>query len=235
MRIRTILPMLAVSAALGCGWTSGQDLETRTFRLEHMSVASAIRLIEPYVRSEHAALTSPEGGNIGAITVRETPDALDRIGAMLAEYDLPRPTVTLHFQVIEANGYETSDPAIADVEAALRELFRFRGYRLAAEAVVMGTADSRVRQQLGGGERLFFIETWLLSAPQQDSSGAVQLAVKLDEPARGHQSVLLETTVGVPLGQTMVIGTAPQSGRRGEAGALILTVRPELASRGAGT
>jgi hypothetical protein len=234
MRIRTILPILAAIAAAGCGWTSGQDLETRTFRLEHMSVASAIRLIEPYVRSEHAALTSPEGGNIGAITVRETPDALDRIGAMLAEYDVPRPTVTLHFQVIEANGFQTSDASIAEVEAALRELFRFRGYRLVAEGVVMGTADSRVQQALGGGDRLFFIETWLLSVPRTDSSGAVQLSVKMAEPARGMIGrELLETTVGVPLGQTMVIGTAPENG--GEAGALILTVRPELASRGAGT
>ncbi|HEY8470293.1 MAG TPA: hypothetical protein VIL18_11655 [Longimicrobiales bacterium] len=234
MRIRTILPMLVVSAALGCGWTSGQDLETRTFRLEHISVASAIRLIEPYVRSEHAALTSPEGGNIGAITVRETPDALDRIGAMLAEYDVPRPTVTLHFQVIEANGFQTGDPSIAEVEAALRELFRFRGYRLAAEAVVVGTEDSRVQQALGEGDRLFFIETWLLSVPRQDSSGAVQLSVELRQPQIG---TLLETTVGVPLGQTMVIGTAPQlEGTGGRAAsALILTVRPELTSRGAGT
>lgn len=228
MRIRTILPILAAIAAAGCGWTSGQDLETRTFRLEHMSVASAIRLIEPYVRSEHAALTSPEGGNIGAITVRETPDALDRIGAMLAEYDVPRPTVTLHFQVIEANGFQTSDASIAEVEAALRELFRFRGYRLAAEAVVVGTADTGVRQQLGEGDRLFSIEASLLSIPRQDSTGAVQLSVQLRQAGIG---TLLETTVGVPLGQTMVIGTAPQLEGRGDraAGALILTVRPELA------
>jgi len=227
MRIRTILPMLAVSAALGCGWTSGGDLETRTFRLQHVSPEAALQLIGPYVRSEGAEL-STGGRNIAAITVRETPDALNRIAAMLAEFDQPRPSVKLHFQVIEANGFETSDPAIADVEAALRELFRFRGYRLAAEAVVVGTADTGVRQQLGEGDRLFSIEASLLSIPRQDSTGAVQLSVQLRQAGIG---TLLETTVGVPLGQTMVIGTAPQLEGRGDraAGALILTVRPELA------
>lgn len=229
MRIRTILPMLAVSAAVGCGWTSGQDLETRTFRLQHVNPESALQLIGPYVRSEGAEL-STGGGNIAAITVRETPDALQRIAEMLAEFDRPRPSVTLHFQVIEANGFETSDPAIADVEAALRELFRFRGYRLAAEGVVIGTADSHLRQQLAGAGRWFRISAMVLSVPPQDSTGTIQLSVALASATGGE--MLLETTVGVPIGQTMVIGTAPQNGRRGEAGALILTVRPELTGSG---
>src|SRR5256886_8817065 len=41
---------------------------------------------------------------------------------VLAEYDRPRPFVRLTFHLIEADGATTTDPAIRDVEAALRHL-----------------------------------------------------------------------------------------------------------------
>lgn len=87
-----------------------------------------------------------------AVTVRETPDNLDKIARVLAQFDRPTLSVRLHFQIIQADGAARSDPAIAEVEAALRKLFRFRGYRLVGEAVVGGTEHSEASQEIAGGE-----------------------------------------------------------------------------------
>jgi hypothetical protein len=56
-------------------------------------------------------------------------------------------SVTLRFQIIHADGFTETDPAIEDVSGVLRSLFRFRGYRLAAESVVRVTAGAHFSQK----------------------------------------------------------------------------------------
>ena len=91
------------------------------------------------------------------ITVRETADNLDRIARALAQFDRPQPGVRLRFKLIEADGVATRDPRIADVEAALRGLFRFRGYRLITDAVVNGIAGTEASQTLSGPDSYNFV------------------------------------------------------------------------------
>lgn len=204
---------------------SAPALETRTFELQYMEPHEARDLIRPYVWDDRAGAAGTMSAADNTISVRETPDNLDRIAAVLEEFDRPRPTVRLHFQLIEADGAARGDPAIADVEAELRRLFRYEGYRLVNEAVVGGMEGSHIEQIVGADTP---DETWVIlatigSVRVIDDSGWVQMEVGVRNPRRGA----FMTRVNARIGQTMVVGNAElMTG----GGTLILTVRPEIAA-----
>jgi hypothetical protein len=161
------------------------------------------------------------------VTVRETPDNLEQIARVLAEFDVPSPWVRLHFQLIEADGSGPADPRIADIETELRKLFRYEGYRLAAEAVVSGTARSVIEQSIGGDVRQgtgYVLDVDIGEVRLIGESGYVALNVHLRSPYGGG----LGTRVNARTGQTLVIGNARL---REGSGTMILAVRPELADK----
>ena len=147
MKMSTLFGSCALLAALamplgGCDgeWGKrGTTLETRTFALHHMEASEAADLIGPYIYTEREGapgMVSEARDDSPAITVRETADNLDRIAAVLAEFDRPNDrTLVLKFQLISPNG-EEPDPRIADVVAELQRFLRFDGYSLAGETLV---------------------------------------------------------------------------------------------------
>jgi hypothetical protein len=214
---------LAVLLGAACG--GSPRLDTKTFALRYLSAAEARELVAPYLVngtvSSRQDQNSPGamGATNGAITVRETRDNLDRIAGMLAEFDVPPPLVRLTFHLIQADGAATSDSAVADIEAVLRKLFRFRGYRMLEEGIFSATEGGNVTQQLGGAGYLIAAEIQRVSG--SGDSAIVQLSVHL----RGRD-VQFGTQVGVPVGKTAVLGNVGEDPR----GTLILTVKPELIS-----
>lgn len=217
MRRSLLLAVIAVTAA-AC--TRGPALETRTFQLQYLNVETAAEMIRPYVffDRENAPGVLSVADNL--LTVRETPDNLERIRRVLAQYDGPRPSVRLHFQVIRANGAQGADPAIADVEAELRKLFRFQGYRLVATAVTAGIEGSRLSQAVAQDMSII---TAIRRVRGAGDSATVELEVQLR--VLSGMGGELQTSVTVPVGKTVVLGNAQTGSPRGH---LILTVRPEL-------
>jgi hypothetical protein len=220
MRITPLIGVIALGA-IACN--SDPQLETRTFPLQYIEPHTAQGIIEPYVWLRDGAdgmMTMTEN----TVTVRETPDNLAKIAEVLAEFDVPSPWVRLHFQLIEADGAGAADPAIAEIESELRNLFRYEGYRLAAEAVVSGAAQSQVEQAIGGDVRQG--EGYLLAVDIGEirtigESGYVALNVHLRSPYSGG----LATRINARTGQTIVLGNA----KLGEgSGTTILAVRPEF-------
>lgn len=210
----------AVASLVAC--PSGAGLETRTFALKYLSSGEAASIIDPYVYTDRPKA----GGRISmagnTISVRETHDNLERIARVLEQYDRPQPTVQLTFRVIAANGGPgaTTDPAIADVEAVLRRLFRFRSYGLVGEGVVGGIEGSSVTQSLGGPGETYQVTARLNRVRLSGDSGTVQLEVRM--VTLGGE---LESVVTLPMGKTAVLGNARAApGKR----TVILTVRPEL-------
>jgi hypothetical protein len=211
--------LATVTALLLGACATEPDLDTRTFELKYLRPGDASAIISPYVYADR-----PTGKGVvsvagTAITVRETKDNLDKIERVLAQYDRPQPTIRLTFRLIQADGVTAVDPAIADVEATLRQLFRFRGYRLVGEGVVSGIEGSEVSQLLGGGAAL---QAAIERIAGRGDSATVQLNVRLNMFPGTFQ-----TRLNVPLAKTAVLGNV-QGGRAGTA--LILTVRPDLVS-----
>ena len=226
---RNFTPILVVFIAfmallLGrfCASEGSPRLDVRTFTLQHRSGYEAAELVQPYVFSNRDGAPGSMSATPEAISVRETPDNLDRIAQLLDDFDQPIPTLRLRFQLIEADSFQDPDPAIADVVQELRGLFRFEGYRLLGEALVGvtgGTMDSQeFTQRFLGTDEVFQVRSEV--RPQR--LGTVRLApVQLWE---GERDVLLETSVSVSSGQTVVIG-----GARARVGgrSFILTVTAE--------
>jgi hypothetical protein len=230
IRHRTLMGSASLAVAIlaaACGAGPGNRLETRTFSLESLSPEAAVSLLEPYILSEGATIRAAPG-NVRAITVRERPEILGRIEATLAELDrAAAPAVALHFQIIEAGGFDTADPRIADVEAALRELFRFQGYRLAGEGLLHVRRFGDFNQRVGNvwtSDMPFYLQGHVRDIRHTgDGGGSVSLDIQI---FYGDSDPFFSTKLTVPLGQTFVIGSGkPLSSRHST---YILAVRPEI-------
>lgn len=218
MRPTTRWPvLLSVLFLIACG---GPPLETRTFEVRYLGPEEVEQLIAPYVFNDQARLSV--GRN--AASVRETSKNLEQIARVLERYDRPKPGVRMHFQIIQANGTDAVDSAIAEVESALRKLFRFKGYTLLAEAVVAGVEGSQAKQAIAGqgAQAEYAITANIMEVRAVGDSGTVRVYVNLFMQNAG---TVLETGVNLRAGQTAVLGNVKPD-PRGDT--IILTVRPEF-------
>lgn len=232
MRRAQWLLLLPLAAAFG--GCADAPLDTRTFEVQYLAPHEVERLIAPYVFTDRESRPGTMSSAEGVITVRETVDNLDKIARVLEEFDRPRPSVMLHFQIIEADGETTSDPAIAEVEAELRRLFRFEGYQLVAETQVGGIQGTGIRQMVvpsgrgaprpGGASDAG--EAFMIRAGVTEvRTGGQAPTVTLDVLLAANIGDILSTTVTIPAGHSVVLGTASPPGFEA---ALILVVRAEI-------
>src|SRR2546422_7601954 len=195
---------ITVAALLAACSPRGPNLDTRTFALKYLRGSDAIPIVVPYVYTDRPNAKGVFSVSDNAITVRETPDNLDKIARVLAQYDRPRPFVRLTFHLIEADGAATTDPVIRDVEATLRQLFRFRGYRLVAEGVGSATEKGGVTQGLGSETQHHAFE----ASVQRLAGSADSASVEVD----GHLVLFggprgsFPTTLPIPPWQTPLLG-----------------------------
>jgi len=195
--------------------TEWPALESRTFQLEYLTSRAAISLIDPYVYRDRpgapGTISNPTG--IQAISVRETPDNLDKIARMLEQFDVAAtaPSYRLHFRVVTANGDEP-DMRLAPVAEALRKVFRFEGYSLVGEGYVTvsagrfdldvsadgTTSTDQHDARVNGGH-----EVYHLKGQVHDD--------QLNLDVRGSAGGGIETTLGFRPGQTLVLGSMPSS------------------------
>lgn len=222
MKARFLFALLVLGPLAACG-RSPVRLETRTFALHYLNRGETHELVSPYVYVDRPGAQGALSVGENTLTVRETPDNLDRIARVLAQYDRPAPSVRLTFKLIRADGATRSDSSIRDVEAALRSLFRFRGYSLVAQGIVTGAQQSGSRQTLEGAGGPYNLEAGIDRVGGSGDSAVVTLHVHL--MFRGGE---FSTTVGIPAGKTAVLGNVEGGSPNA---ALILTVRPDLLTR----
>lgn len=207
---RTFIIALIAFAVVGhTACDKKRDMVTQTYELTRLKHDDAVEMLTPYIR---------EGGYISGkdklISVTERPDRQKVIADLLKKYDGGGEAIdiTLDVQVIAADGYEQSDSAIADVEGQLRELFRYRGYKL------IGSTRIQTRED----------EVFMQSTEQFSVSGKMQRVRGTAADRRIAIAIELQTgktrmmsTVTATLGKPTVIGQAGASG-----GAIILVIRP---------
>lgn len=209
MMKKTMAVLALAALALGA-CDSRRGMTVRTYTLHRMTSQDAMTLLTPYI---------DEGGYISGkdrlITVRERPAQLDSIATVLKRYDGAPQVVSLHFQLIEAGDFAGGDSAIARVEAPLRELFRYRGYRRVGEVTVLVMEGGHFRQQQPG----LRIEGWV-----RELTAGPDARVTLEMEVEG-ESGSVSTSVSGELGKTLVVGAQTTAG----SGAVIAAVTPTLA------
>lgn len=224
--IRFLILTFFLGAVLTAACGTAPELETRTYDLTYLEPEEAAEMVAPYVYHDRPGTPGVVSHFPGGITVRESPDNLAKIGRVLERFDVAKPAVRLHFQVIEANGSSERDPRIAEVETALRELFRYTGYRLVAEAQMGAVEGSSSTQALRQEGREYGIRADVQRIRSAGERGVVELAVALYAERFG---AAIETSMSVPAGQTVVLGSAQPFP---DLPTLILTVRPEFIPTG---
>ena len=212
---------------------TGDDIVVKTITLRHLSSVEATQLLMPYVQTKGGGVYAVPG--VRAVTIREVPRIFAEMEKVLASYDRSPATVTLNFQLIAAENTGARDPAVAGLDSLLRGVLKYSGYRLLRTTVANAGENERVSQSLSGDQEPYTLRVFVSEIRTEGGEASVHLNVTLEKdqfvntPA-GKSAVpgkeLLSTGVSVPIGHTVVLGAAAADG---EARALILTVRPQLA------
>lgn len=243
---RTLAPLAALAllttlaAPVAARAQDVRDLSVKTFTLNNLRPEDAAKLLAPYVTAPRGGVY--EAGSIRAITVRETPSVLAMIDSILKVHDRARATLSLRFQLIAALDTARRDPSIAGIDAELRKLFKFQGYELIGEGTAMAeelnnftstmTVQTAVDKSGTVMQERFTILGWVERLDAASSARTVRLTVTLRDDSRGPAQApeLLETGLTMPLGQSIILGSAAAGlmARRSRS-ALILVVQPELA------
>ena len=204
------------------------ELEVRTFDVgaKTHEVRDVGKLIQPYVYDDRPDAPGSMSIALGAITVRETPDNLDRIARVLADLDLSEAAISssdLHFLLVEANGAPEPDPLIADLVEELRKTLRFEGYSLLGESRIAVGPQTVYRQVLRTATSEYSIDgSFVGSGP----SNLLSVDLRLKRSVAGEFTTttnqrVLSTDVGIRKNQTLVLGTVPVEG----SATLLLVVR----------
>ena len=212
------------------GAASTREIIVKTVPLHHFTSAEAVKLLSPYVQS-------PGGGVfevsqfVRAVTIRETPKVFAEMMAVLSQYDRDPASVTLNFQLIAAENTNIRDPGVAGLDSLLRNVLKYSGYRLLTTSVASASENGYVSQVLSAEGDNFTLSVNVSDLRVEGNDASVHLTVSLTKnavPSKGLVAAsVLSTGVTVPIGQTVVLGTSgTDNGQR----ALILTVRPQLAS-----
>jgi hypothetical protein len=209
MKRKTMAVLALAALALG-GCDKRRGMTVRTYTLHRLSFQEASTLLTPYV---------DEGGYISGkdrfVSVRERPERLDSIAAILKRYDDAAAAVTLRIQVIEAGDFAGGDSTIARVEAPLRELFRYRGYRSLGELTVRTMEGTHFRQE----QDSLRVEGWVREATAAGPDARVTVDVEVVSPSGS-----VSTSVSGAPGKTLVIGTQKKTG----GGAIIAAMTPTV-------
>ena len=233
---RTFIRRSLVTAALALPATlpaqePQPQLETRTIQLRNLRPTDAARLVSPYVRAARGGVY--EAGDLQAITIVESPQVIARIDSLIRENDRTPAVLVFRFQLIAANDTPGRDPAIDSIDATLRGMFRFKGYRLLGEGTTSAGENEMFSMTIAGGEDRFALAGDVV-AVRTGAGGSTRLRVKLARATPGtyegkpmQSETLLSTGLTVPIGQTIVLGSAAPGGANQ---ALILTIKPEIAA-----
>lgn len=214
-----------------------RNLDIRTFKLRNMKPDDAAKLLGPYVTAPGGGVF--EAGSVGAITVRETFTTLTLIDSLLKIHDKPRVVMSMKFKLISALDSSMRDPSIDDIDAELRKLFKFRGYELIGEGTMlseemtdfMTTVSTKPKPLRGAGDAMMVNETfrirgWMDGVTGTGSDRSIRVQVTVQNA--GNDNELMRTGLTLPIGQTVILGSAKPTGVAGSRGALILVVQPEI-------
>jgi hypothetical protein len=216
-----------------------KQVVVRTFLLQNLSPEDAAKLITPYVDFTPGGGVFLAGNAVRGVTVRGIPAVVARADSLLKANDHAPVTVRLTFQLIAAldSSISVIDPSIAPLDEELRRLFKFRGYKLLSQGVVVAGEWRSTSLTLASGRTeldQYLIEPFI-ERIDANGKGSVSVRVKLsgipfmtNSDGRTTGKTILESSFSSPFGQTMVLGSGSAFGGRVAGSALILSVRPEM-------
>jgi hypothetical protein len=209
-RVRAVIGALLGAGMVITFWSltgsaRRQRLAVRTVQLTRITVDDAMALLTPYITTEGGAVFRA-GSGVAAITIREKQERMDGLVRILREYDHPPSSVTLSLKSLTSNDRHGLAAELTPLAAILAPFAEGGGLRVASSGIVTGSEGQTTTTQLGSGPSAAVVTVEIVSTQVLDSAFAVRLRVSAGRP--GESDSLLRTDVTVPLGRSLVLGTA---------------------------
>jgi hypothetical protein len=195
--------MMAASVALAA------DQQLRVFQLHFRPAREAAALVEPLLSAEGSVLLQP---SLNAVTVRDTPEVLQRVAQALSSWDVAPASYKVRVRLLATTDPQPPGkpaPLIEGIGSELKELFHFTNYQEVATLQVTASDGSVV--EVAAGER-YHLRFTVRGVPQDPDR--VQLAqLQLSRRDRGADDVevlhpLVRATVTLVVKQPSVLGGA---------------------------
>ncbi|MBC7187536.1 MAG: carboxypeptidase regulatory-like domain-containing protein [Calditrichaeota bacterium] len=187
------------------------SLVARTFDLRYKNPVELASLIKPFLSGNGEVIP---GQTMRVLTVRDTPEVLDKVAGLLARYDVQPKQVRLDLHLFLADGSgerKRKIPAdLAPVVRKLSALFRYSHYSLLGSGTAIVYSGELCQLQVGISERIFASCSVERVEYLEADGGAVRLEkLRLSAPTPG---VVLGTSLNLPLGEFVVVGRASSKG-----------------------
>jgi hypothetical protein len=228
---RRLLLLVAASLLLPVRpvWAA-EEVAVRVYVLKHKRVEEAALLVRPLL-SDTSSITLTQ--KLNAMTVTDRPEKLDKVGKVLASFDVPPRGYNFAVKLVRARADVPSGSIATEIGglgAKLKSLFQFNDYALIDSAVLRGVEGGRVQYLLGSEYELTFT-----IRPGSNSSSEILLSSlvlsRMFNRKPGQAVVvqpLFRTSVPIILNQTLVLGASKDEASKS---ALILIVLAEEAPR----
>lgn len=182
-----------------------QRLAVRTVPLTRLTVDDAMALLTPYITTEGGAVFRA-GSGVPAITLREKQERMDSLVRLLREYDHPPSSVTLSLKTLLAEDRGGLAAELKPLQGILAPFTGAGGLRVASSGTVSGAEGQATMTQLGSGRGAVIVTVDVVSVQTLDAAPTVRLRVSVGRP--GESTPSLRTDITVPLGRSLVLGTA---------------------------
>jgi hypothetical protein len=205
------------------------DVAVRVFVLKHRRVEEAALLVRPLL-SDASSITLTQ--KLNAMTVTDRPEKLDRVGKVLASFDVPPRGYNFAVKLVKASAEMPTGSMASEIGglgAKLKSLFQFNDYALIDSAVLRGVEGRMLHYQLGTEYSLTF------GIRPAGAGGGKELLLSpfalskmwRSEGQPGLMRKLYQTSVPITLNQTLVLGASRDEASKT---ALILIILAEDAA-----
>ena len=149
------------------------------------------------------------------LSVRETEENILKIKKMIEKYDVPFKQIWLELRLIyasnETNGGSKMPDELKTVSEQLKSLFRFNKYELLDDAKVSVEENSHCMFRTGKG----YCDVKIQNVEFINENGGLIKLKNINLQGRVNNGPILATTVNIPNGDTLIIGTssADESGK----------------------
>lgn len=189
----------------------------QTFKFKFKSADRAANVISSLVSSEGSVSIQP-GSNVLVVTDRSA--NMEVIAAALDRYDVPSREFKLEIRLVAAGRVQGKGPEVPedlkDIAGKLSGVLRFTSFEKIGAIDVKGREGDTVRSDIDGYHAEFVVgELDPVSETVQLSGFTLSRFEAGADPAKKARKDVLETTLNLKVGQTVVLGASrlPDSNR----------------------
>jgi hypothetical protein len=188
--------------------------EIRLFSIKYRPVREVAALVEPLLSPEGSITIQPQ---FNLLTVQDTPEAIARVGKLLAAWDVPPSTYKVRISVLLGTALppgQTADRNDSAVGGELLKVFHFSSYREIETVQVTATDGAAVEANVGEPYHLRFTLRTVPGDPTRVQLSQLEISRRQQVVSGGGMALrpVLRTTVSLELGQTAVVGAARSEG-----------------------